>query len=209
MFLQSPPFYLNLQPYNQSHFFKALKLILFCGASGSGKTSIVHYLLEHNPRLCFSISATTRPKRENEVHGKDYYFLSVEEFKQKIKNHEFLEWEEVYENRFYGTLKSEVKRIDFEKKIAVFDVDVEGGLQIKKYFAEHVMAVFVKPPDVLTLRERLLKRGSETQESLEKRVSKAEAEFAYAPKFDHVIVNDVLEDACKHAQELLEKFLKK
>lgn len=184
-----------------------MKLILFCGASGSGKTSIVHYLLNRNARLCFSISATTRPIRVNEIDGKDYYFLTVEEFKKKIKNKEFLEWEEVYENRFYGTLKSEVKRIDNNKQIAVFDVDVEGGLQIKKYFEEHLLAVFVMPPDLKTLRERLVRRGSETAESLEKRVAKAEAEFAYASKFDHIIINDDLDIACKKAQALLDGFL--
>lgn len=186
-----------------------MKLILFCGASGSGKTSIVHYLLNHNPKLCFSISATTRSKRENETDGKDYYFLSVEEFKNKIKHNEFLEWEEVYEDRYYGTLKAEIKRINNNHQFAVFDVDVEGGLQIKKYFEEHLMAVFVMPPDLKSLRERLLKRGSETPESLEKRVSKAEAELAYALKFDHVIINDVLEEACLKAQGLVDGFLGK
>lgn len=184
-----------------------MKLILFCGASGSGKTSIVHYLLNHNPNLCFSISATTRPKRANETDGKDYYFLSVDEFRNKIKNNEFLEWEEVYEDRFYGTLKSEIKRIDNNHRIAIFDVDVVGGLQIKKYFEDRLMAVFVMPPDLKALRERLLKRGSETPESLEKRVSKAEAELAYALKFDHVIINDVLEEACLKAQGLVDGFL--
>jgi len=184
-----------------------LKLILFCGASGSGKTSIVHHLLRHNPRLCFSVSATTRPRRENETEGKDYYFMTVPEFKQKIENNEFLEWEEVYENRFYGTLKSEIKRIDGNGQVAVFDVDVEGGLKIKKFFEERLLAVFVKPPDLKTLRDRLQKRGSETPESLEKRVNKAVAEFAYASKFDHIIVNDVLDEACREAQELLDHFL--
>ena len=154
------------------------KLILFCGPSGSGKTSLVHYLLQKYPLFTFSVSATTRPKRKNEIDGKDYYFLTPEEFKNKIKNNEFLEWEEVYEDRFYGTLKSEIKRIDTIGKKAIFDVDVVGGLQIKKYFEDQLMAVFVMPPDLKTLRERLLKRGSETPESLEKRVNKAEAELS-------------------------------
>lgn len=167
----------------------------------------MHYLLDRNPRLCFSISATTRPKRLNEKDGQDYYFLTPAEFRQKIDGEEFLEWEEVYEDRFYGTLKSEVKRIDENKHIAVFDVDVEGGMQIKRYFGAQVMAVFVRPPDLLTLRDRLLKRGSETPESLEKRVNKAEAEFAYAALFDYVIVNDILEKACLEAQFLLDRFL--
>jgi len=184
-----------------------LKLILFCGASGSGKTSIVHNLLENNPRLHFSVSATTRPKRENETDGKDYYFLSVDEFKLKIKHDEFLEWEEVYPDRFYGTLKSEIRRINNNHQVAVFDVDVEGGLKIKRYFEEHLLAIFVMPPDLKTLRERLLRRGSETDESLARRVNKAEAEFKYASKFDHVIINDKLEDACSKAQELLDHFL--
>jgi guanylate kinase len=184
-----------------------LKLILFCGASGSGKTSIVHHLLANNSRLCFSVSATTRPKRGNETEGEDYYFLSEEEFKLKIKHDEFLEWEEVYPGRYYGTLKSEIRRINNNHQIAVFDVDVEGGLKIKRYFEEHLLAIFVMPPDLNTLRERLLRRGSETTESLERRVTKAEAEFAYASKFDHVIINDTLEEACRKAQGLLDEFL--
>lgn len=168
----------------------------------------MHYLLDRNPRLSFSISATTRQKRANETDGRDYYFLTPARFRELINQGEFLEWEEVYQDRFYGTLKSEVKRIDESGHIAVFDVDVEGGLQIKNYFGKDVMAVFVRPPDLKSLRERLLKRGSETDESLEKRVSKAEAEFAYAPRFDFVIINTVLEEACREAQRLLDDFLR-
>jgi len=155
------------------------------------------------------VSATTRARRDKEEHGKDYYFLTVEEFKQKIRHDEFLEWEEVYEDRFYGTLKSEIKRINNYHQVPVFDVDVEGGLKIKKFFEERLLAVFVMPPDLETLQQRLLRRGSETDESLKKRVDKAAAEFLYASKFDHVIINHVLEDACREAQDLVDQFLVK
>ncbi len=182
-------------------------LVLFCGPSGSGKTSIVHYLLAHYPALHFSVSATTRPRRKNEIHGRDYYFISVSEFKSKILKDEFLEWEEVYPNGFYGTLKSEVNRIAAMGKIAVFDVDVEGGLNIKKQFGSNLLDVFVMPPNMEELKKRLLARNTETDESLFARILRAEKELQYATHFTHVIVNHRLEDAIHEACKLVDDFL--
>lgn len=183
------------------------KLVLFCGPSGSGKTTIVHYLMEKFPAMRFSISATTRPARPNEVHGKDYYFLTPDEFRERIANNEFLEWEEVYADRFYGTLKSEVERILNDDHIALFDVDVEGGLQIRKHFGRQLLDVFVMPPSVDDLHKRLVARATESEDSLFKRLSKAEKEMQYAFRFNHVIVNTVLEDAKREAVSLVEQFL--
>lgn len=183
------------------------KLVLFCGPSGSGKTTIVHYLMEKFPAMRFSISATTRPARPNEVHGKDYYFLTPDEFRERIANNEFLEWEEVYADRFYGTLKSEVERILNDEHIALFDVDVEGGLQIRKHFGRQLLDVFVMPPSVDELHKRLVARATESEDSLFKRLSKAEKEMQYAFRFNHVIVNTVLEDAKREAVSLVEQFL--
>ena len=183
------------------------KLVLFCGPSGSGKTTIVHYLMEKFSAMRFSISATTRPARPNEVHGKDYYFLTPDEFRERIANDEFLEWEEVYADRFYGTLKSEVERILNEEHIALFDVDVEGGLQIRKHFGRQLLDVFVMPPSVDDLHKRLVARATESEDSLFKRLSKAEKEMQYAFRFNHVIVNTILEDAKREAVTLVEQFL--
>jgi guanylate kinase len=183
------------------------KLLLFCGPSGSGKTTIVHHLLKHNKQLQFSISATTRPQRANEKHGEDYYFISVEAFKKKIEKNEFVEWEKVYENGYYGTLKSEVERIWKINKVAVFDVDVEGGLNIKKQFGEQLLAVFIMPPSIDDLHKRLHARATESPETLMARVKKAEHEITYAYRFDHVIVNDNLEKALAEAQKLVNDFL--
>jgi guanylate kinase len=183
------------------------KLVLFCGPSGSGKTTIVHYLMEKFPAMRFSISATTRPARPNEVHGKDYYFLTPDEFRERIARDEFLEWEEVYADRFYGTLKSEVERILNDDHIALFDVDVEGGLQIRKHFGRQLLDVFVMPPSVDDLHKRLVARATESEDSLFKRLSKAEKEMQYAFRFNHVIVNTILEDAKREAVTLVEQFL--
>ena len=183
------------------------KLVLFCGPSGSGKTTIVHYLMEKFPAMRFSISATTRPARPNEVHGKDYYFLTPDEFRERIAHDEFLEWEEVYADRFYGTLKSEVERILNDDHIALFDVDVEGGLQIRKHFGRQLLDVFVMPPSVDDLHKRLVARATESEDSLFKRLSKAEKEMQYAFRFNHVIVNTILEDAKREAVTLVEQFL--
>ena len=183
------------------------QLILFCGPSGSGKTTIVHYLLKNNPRLRFSVSATTRQKRGTEKDGVDYHFLSVEDFKRKIANNEFIEWEEVYTNGFYGTLKSEVDKIWKQNKVAVFDVDVEGGLKIKKQYGELMLAVFVMPPTVHDLHSRLKARETETPESLQARIAKSEHELTYAFRFDKVIINDDKEKAFAEAQQMIDEFL--
>jgi guanylate kinase len=183
------------------------KLVLFCGPSGSGKTTIVHHLMQQFPMMRFSVSATTREKRANEEHGKDYYFLSVDEFKAKIQNDEFLEWEEVYKDRFYGTLKKEVERILNDGYVAIFDVDVEGGLHIRKQFGRQLLDVFVMPPSVDDLHKRLVARATESEESLFKRLDKAEKEMNYAFQFNHVIVNSVLEDAKQDAMNMVKEFL--
>lgn len=183
------------------------KLVLFCGPSGSGKTTIVHHLMQQFPMMRFSVSATTREKRPNEEHGKDYYFLSVDEFKAKIQNEEFLEWEEVYKDRFYGTLKVEVDRILQEGYVAIFDVDVEGGLHIRKHFGRQLLDVFVMPPSIDDLHKRLVARATESDDSLFKRLDKAEKEMNYAFRFDHVIVNSVLEDAKGEATRIVQDFL--
>jgi guanylate kinase len=184
------------------------KCILFCGPSGSGKTTLVHYLLKTFPQLNFSVSATTRPKRDKETDGVDYHFLSVDEFKKRIAGNEFLEWEEVYKDRFYGTLKSEVERSAQIGKVLLFDVDVEGGLNIKKYLNEKLLTVFVKPPSLDELHRRLAQRQTETPQSLQARIEKSDKEMEYANRFDHVIINDDLEKAKQKAQKLVENFLK-
>jgi guanylate kinase len=183
------------------------KLVLFCGPSGSGKTTIVHHLMQIFPTMKFSISATTRPPRPNETDGKDYYFLSPDEFRACVDNGDFLEWEEVYTDRYYGTLKSEVERILNEEHIALFDVDVEGGLQIRKHFGRQLLDVFVMPPSVDDLHKRLVARATESEDSLRKRLSKAEKEMQYAFQFNNVIVNSVLEDAKREAVEMVRNFL--
>ena len=183
------------------------KLILFCGPSGSGKTSLVHYLLKKYPLFTFSISATTRPKRKNELSGKDYYFLTDDEFKNKLANDEFLEWEEVYKGRFYGTLKSEVDRLSSEGKVVLFDVDVQGGLSIKKYYGKKLLDVFVMPPSLTELKKRLVARESETPESLEKRLEKSGHEMSFADKFSYIIVNDDLNKTVQDTSLLIENFL--
>lgn len=183
------------------------KLILFCGPSGSGKTTIVHHLLKKFPMMRFSVSATTRPKRENETDGIDYHFLSPEEFRTKIANNEFLEWEEVYKDRYYGSLKSEVDRILHEGNIALFDIDVVGGLNIRKNYGRQLLDVFVMPPSVDELHKRLVARATEDEESLRKRLDKAEEEMHAAFQFNHVIVNIDLQKAIQEAEEKVLIFL--
>lgn len=183
------------------------KAIIFCAPSGSGKTTIVKHLLSVDLRLAFSVSACTRAQRANEVHGKDYYFLSQEVFHQKIQAGEFLEYEEVYGGNYYGTLKSEIDRIWAEGKAVVFDVDVEGGLNIKQYFGEQALAVFVKPPSVEELEQRLRYRSTETEETLRMRVSKAVHELQYESKFEHVLTNSDLNKALLEAEVLVNQFL--
>lgn len=183
------------------------KLILFCGPSGSGKTTIVHHLLKKFPMMRFSVSATTRPKRENETDGIDYHFLSPEEFRTKIANNEFLEWEEVYKDRYYGSLKSEVDRILNEGNVALFDIDVVGGLNIRKNYGRQLLDVFVMPPSVDELHKRLVARATEDEGSLRKRLDKAEEEMHAAFQFNHVIVNIDLQKAIQEAEDKVLAFL--
>ncbi len=186
------------------------KLIVFSAPSGSGKTTIVRHLLKQEElNLEFSISATSREKRGEEVNGKDYYFLSAKEFKTKIKNEAFLEWEEVYRDNFYGTLKTEVERIWALGKHVIFDIDVSGGLRIKRKFPEQTLAVFVKPPSIDELKIRLKKRKTESADKINMRIAKASAELATAPLFDVVIENDNLDKALKEAYTLVSDFINK
>ena len=186
------------------------KAIIFSAPSGSGKTTIVKHLLSTNSDLGFSISASTRDKRgRTETHGKDYYFLSPEEFKSKIDGDEFIEWEEVYEGNFYGTLKSEIDRIWNEGKNVIFDVDVKGGLNLKKYFGKKALAVFVKVPSIDVLKGRLKDRGTESEESLSRRLFKAKFEMGFQDQFDAVLVNQNLDKSLTEAQRLYNDFKKK
>ena len=183
------------------------KLIIFSAPSGAGKTTLVKHLLEANPNLSFSISCATRSKRHNETHGKDYYFISAEEFSQKIDNNEFAEWEEVYADHFYGTLKEEIERIWAEGKHVVFDIDVKGGLRLKELFGDRAMAIFVQPPTLEELSKRLSDRNTDTPEKLEMRINKVAEELAFAQQFDRILINDSLEQAKKEVEEVVEKFI--
>ncbi len=183
------------------------KLIIFSAPSGAGKTTIVKYLLQQNFGLEFSVSATSRKPRQGEVHGKDYYFLTEDEFRKKIENDEFLEWEEVYNGIFYGTLKSEVERIRNSGKNVIFDVDVVGGSNIKKLYGNEALAVFVKPPSVEELKNRLKNRSTESEEKIKMRVAKAEKELEFANHFDIIIVNDDLPKALMKAEKVVAEFL--
>ncbi len=183
------------------------KALIFSAPSGSGKTTIVKHLLQNNPSLGFSISASTRDKRgRSEQHGKDYYFLTPDEFKKKIDNNEFIEWEEVYAGNFYGTLKSEIERIWSEGKDVIFDVDVKGGINLKKYFGDKALAVFVKVPSIEVLKQRLSDRGTESADSLSRRLFKAQFEMSFQDKFDVVLVNEDLAKSLTEAQKLYEDF---
>lgn len=184
------------------------KLIVFSAPSGSGKTTIVRHLLKQKElNLEFSISATSREKRGSEVHGKDYYFLDIKDFKNRIKNDEFLEWEEVYRDNFYGTLKTEIERIWGKGKNVIFDIDVSGGLRIKKKFPEETIAIFVKPPDLNELVIRLKERGEESVDKINMRVAKAPAELATAPLFDKIVLNKDLDKALDDAYNLVSNFI--
>jgi len=184
------------------------KLIIFSAPSGSGKTTIVRHLLSKYNNLGFSISACTRDRRgRNEVHGKDYYFLTPDDFKQRIDNNEFVEWEEVYPGGYYGTLKSEIERLWAAGKHVIFDVDVKGGLKLKEYFGERALAIFVKAPSEDAIKQRLMMRGTETEDSLSKRLFKVKFEMSFQDRFDVILVNDNLEAALTKAEELVENFL--
>jgi guanylate kinase len=185
------------------------KLIVFSAPSGSGKTTIVHYLIKQKElNLKFSISATSRKKRGNEIDGKDYYFISIKKFKKLIKKNKFIESEEVYKDNFYGTLKKEVKRIRKEGKNVIFDIDVVGGLNIKKQFSKKTLAIFVKPPSLEEMERRLRDRKTDSEEKIKERVAKAKEELSYAEKFDIVLINDDLKVAKKEAYNLVKKFIK-
>jgi len=189
---------------------KGGKALIFSAPSGSGKTTIVHHLLKTNNDLGFSISASTRDKRgRKEVDGKDYHFLSPEEFKLKIDANEFIEWEEVYAGNFYGTLKSEINRIWADGKNVIFDVDVKGGINLKKYFGEKALSIFVKVPSLEILAERLKERGTETEESFSRRLFKAKFEMSFQDKFDVVLLNEDLSTSLAEAQRLYEDFKKR
>ncbi len=185
------------------------KLIIFSAPSGSGKSTIINYLLTKNLNLAFSISATSRPPRGTEQHGVEYFFLSPEEFKQRIANDEFLEYEEVYENRFYGTLKAQVEKQLEAGQNVVFDVDVVGGCNIKKFYGDRALSVFIQPPSVEELRKRLVGRATDAPEVIESRIAKAEYELGFADKFDVVIINDVLEKAQAEALGTIKTFIEK
>jgi guanylate kinase len=183
------------------------KLIIFSAPSGAGKTTIVHHLLKVFPDLEFSVSACSREMRKGEQYGVDYYFLSVDEFKDKIERGEFVEWEEVYKDNFYGTLRSEVERIWKKGKHVIFDVDVIGGINLKKQFGSNALSVFVMPPSIEHLENRLKSRETETPESIARRMGKAEQELKTANQFDKIILNDKLEHAIEEAERIVEDLL--
>jgi guanylate kinase len=186
------------------------KIIIITAPSGAGKTSITRYLLNRFPdKLAFSISAATRKPRYFEHNGIDYHFMNVEEFRDKIQREDFVEWEMVYEGKYYGTLKSELHRIWDQGKVPLLDIDVKGAIHVQKQFAGRCMSLFIQPPSVEELKKRLESRGTETPESLQARVAKASYEISFTEHFDHVIVNDVLQDACAHAEEFVQAFLAK
>ncbi|MEJ6775918.1 MAG: guanylate kinase [Crocinitomicaceae bacterium] len=185
------------------------KCVIFSAPSGAGKTTIVHHLLNQDLGLEFSVSACSRDPRGIEENGQDYYFLGLEEFKTRIAKGEFVEWEEVYTNNFYGTLKSEMERIWRAGKVVIFDVDVIGGLNLKKKFQDDAFAIFVKPPSYEELENRLRGRSTETEEKINQRMEKATKELLFAPEFDYILVNDDLAEAFDIAEESINKFLTK
>jgi guanylate kinase len=184
------------------------KVVILSGPSGAGKSTIAKYLLENKEyNLAFSVSACSRKKRENEIEAKDYYFMSIDSFKSKIEENEFLEWEEVYPSLYYGTLKSEVEKLRSLGLNVIFDVDVMGGINIKRKYKEEAISIFIKPPSIQILEERLVGRNTETPENIARRVRKAKMELIYGNKFDFQIINEHLETALKEADKLVEKFL--
>lgn len=185
------------------------KLIIFSAPSGSGKTTIVRQILKEISNLEFSISACSRYPREGEINGKDYHFFSIDEFKNKIENNEFIEWEEVYTDYYYGTLKSEVNRIWNKGNHVIFDVDVVGGVNIKEQFPDNSLAIFIEAPSIEILEKRLRKRGTESEEQIKKRIKKAEHELKFAPKFDKIIINDNLDQAIEETKLVINEFLEK
>ncbi len=183
------------------------KLLIFSAPSGSGKTTLVRYIMQHVDDLSFSVSATSRKIRAGEKDCKDYYFLSANEFRKKISDNEFVEWEEVYTDKYYGTLKSEVERIRNKGQNVIFDVDVIGGVNIKKMFGDDALAIFVMPPSIEILKQRLIDRGTDTDDDIKIRIDKAEYELSFADKFDIVIINDNLEKAQKEIVDVVKQFV--
>ncbi|MBP6868150.1 MAG: guanylate kinase [Bacteroidales bacterium] len=183
------------------------KALIFSAPSGAGKSTVVNHLMETFPRLDFSITATTRPRRGTEENGREYYFISRDEFLKLIEQEAFVEWEEVYKGSYYGTLKLELERMWNRNKVAVFDVDVKGGINLKKIFGDHALSVFVAPPSLEVLRERLTKRGTDSPQAIEERLAKASLEMQDAPYFDVVLVNDHLEDTLDKATEIVAAFI--
>jgi guanylate kinase len=183
------------------------KAIIVSAPSGAGKTTIVRYLLGAVPELRFSVSACSRPKRNEETDGKDYYFISADDFRNKIVNDDFVEWQEVYPGSFYGTLKSEMDRIWLLGKTPIFDVDVVGGLNLKKYFGADALALFIQPPTIEELESRLRNRATESEETLQKRLGKAAYELNFAPRFDEIIINDNLQLKCLEVSNLIKTFI--
>lgn len=186
---------------------KENKILIITAPSGAGKTSITKHLMKRFPQLAFSISATTREPRSHEKYGVDYYFISVEDFQNKIQQNEFVEWEMVYEGKYYGTLKSELQRIWSNQQIPVLDIDVKGAIHVQGLLPDHSLSVFIEPPSVIELKQRLLKRGTETEESLQDRIKKASYELSFKNSFNKVIINDDLSKACNEAEEIVEAFL--
>ena len=186
---------------------KYKKIILITAPSGSGKTSIVNYLIKNNSSLAFSVSATTRPPRKVEKEGNHYYFISEEEFREKIHNKEFLEWEMVYEGKYYGTLKSEIERIWDENKIPVLDIDVQGAIHVQQQYPVNTITIFIQVPSEEELKRRLKMRGSETEESLQARLNKSAFEMTFKNQFRNIVVNKNLEDACKETERVVREFL--
>lgn len=185
------------------------KIIIITAPSGAGKTSITRYLLDKFPQLAFSISASTREPRAQEINGKDYYFMPLEAFQKKIQTGEFIEWEMVYEGKYYGTLKTELERLWKEKKCPLLDIDVKGAIHVQQQIKEGCLSLFIEPPSVRELARRLARRGTETEESLQTRINKAEYEMSFRHHFNHLIVNDDLQEACEEAEHLIAEFLNK
>jgi guanylate kinase len=194
---------LSLQTMNAAN----NKLIIITAPSGAGKTSITRYLLHKYPNLAFSVSAATRQPRDDERNGVDYYFMSAEDFQYKIQHQEFIEWEMVYEGKYYGTLTSELERIWKNNQTPVLDIDVQGAIHVQQQFSTNCLSIFIEPPSVEELKKRLESRGSETLESVQTRLNKATYELSFKNQFDKLIVNDILERACKEAEEVINKFL--
>ena len=182
-------------------------LIIITAPSGAGKTSITRYLLQHFPQLAFSVSAATRPQRPDEEDGVDYYFMSLEEFQHKIQNQEFIEWEMVYEGRYYGTLKSELQRLRNNNKIPILDIDVKGAIHVQEQYPEQSLSIFVQPPSIEELKRRLEFRNTESPEALQDRLSKASYEISFRHHFNNIIVNDNLQNACEEARHIVSEFL--